>query len=135
MPIIVPNTLEKFTPDSDMYEQWANILNDHKLRYGSPSNNNIQPALMHISGPDFSTCSSPLKVDVDLTLPEGELPELLVVCQKSHFTLAVGKDFKLWLYVDDDVKETLEVGPCDELFLLFWNWGISWSSPTPCQGT
>ena len=60
MPTIVPNTLEKFMPGSEMYAQWANVLNDHTLKYGSPSNNNIQPALLQISGPDLSKGPSPL---------------------------------------------------------------------------
>ena len=54
MPTIVPYTLEKFMLGSEMYAQWANVLNDHTLKYGSTSNNNIQPALLQTRVPDFS---------------------------------------------------------------------------------
>ena len=115
-----------------MYEQWANLINDHKLKYGDPSNFNIQPALVQISGPDFSKGPSPPTIDAERTRQKGELPELLVVCQKSNFKLAVGKDFKLRLYPDDDAKEAVGVGPCELFGLEVWT---SWSSPTPCQRT
>ena len=66
MPTIVPNTLEKFMLDSEMYEQWASIINDHKLKHGDPSNINIKPALTQINGPDFSKCPSPLRAEIEL---------------------------------------------------------------------
>jgi len=70
-----------------------------------------------LRGPDYSKGPAPRKTDGELTLREGDLPELHVTCcfAKLNVTLALGKDTKLWLYLNDGVTEAKDLGPC-ELF-------------------
>ena len=117
----MPATLEKFLPGSNVHEVWSAVMSAHQLTYGSGQHSSLGSGTLAPSlglrGPDYSKGPAPRKSDGELTLREGDLPELHVTCcfAKLNATLAVGKDLKLWLYLNDGVTEAKDLGPC-ELF-------------------
>ena len=106
-------------PAEAVVDEAAGFLGDIQSEEGGIAPDKVTKALGNqvLRGPDYSKGPVPRKTDGELTLREGDLPELHVTCcfAKLNVTLALGKGLKLWLYLNDGVTEAKDLGPC-ELF-------------------